>query len=113
MLPSLLSSDTHNSSHVVHSLTYEPPFVCVLCSSSDASLRDVLTDSENSDLCSQECLELGRTDILANGFQADCEAAKRLAKRLYHLEGFKCCDVARHLGKKWVSIYTVTPLYVL
>lgn len=64
---------------------------------SDANLTDVLSDSEECDLGS---LEHGSTDTLANGCRADCEAAKRLAKRLYHLEGFKRCDVARHLGKK-------------
>uniref|UniRef100_A0A8C5NH52 Pleckstrin and Sec7 domain containing 2 n=1 Tax=Gouania willdenowi TaxID=441366 RepID=A0A8C5NH52_GOUWI len=62
----------------------------------DANLTDVLSDSEVCDLGS---LERGSTDTLANGCRADCEAAKRLAKRLYHLEGFKRCDVARHLGK--------------
>uniref|UniRef100_A0A8C4E0J7 Pleckstrin and Sec7 domain containing 2 n=1 Tax=Dicentrarchus labrax TaxID=13489 RepID=A0A8C4E0J7_DICLA len=59
----------------------------------------VLSDSEECDLGSLERLERGSTDTLANGCRADCEAAKRLAKRLYHLEGFKRCDVARHLGK--------------
>lgn len=72
----------------------------VLPSSSDANLTDVLSDSEDCDLGSLERLERGSTDTLANGCRADCEAAKRLAKRLYHLEGFKRCDVARHLGKK-------------
>lgn len=62
----------------------------------DANLTDVLSDSDECDLGS---LEHGSTDTLANGCRADCEAAKRLAKRLYHLEGFKRCDVARHLGK--------------
>ncbi|XP_054452974.1 PH and SEC7 domain-containing protein 2 isoform X1 [Anoplopoma fimbria] len=66
---------------------------------SDANLTDVPSDSEECDLGSLERLERGSTDTLANGCRADCEAAKRLAKRLYHLEGFKRCDVARHLGK--------------
>ncbi|XP_019939740.1 PH and SEC7 domain-containing protein 2 isoform X1 [Paralichthys olivaceus] len=66
---------------------------------SDASLTDVLSDSEECDLGSLERLERGSTDTLANGCRVDYEAAKRLAKRLYHLEGFKRCDVARHLGK--------------
>ncbi|CAN9514715.1 unnamed protein product [Ophioblennius macclurei] len=66
---------------------------------SDANLTDVLSDSEECDLGSLERLERGSTDTLANGCRADYEAAKRLAKRLYHLEGFKRCDVARHLGK--------------
>uniref|UniRef100_A0A3B3RA45 SEC7 domain-containing protein n=1 Tax=Paramormyrops kingsleyae TaxID=1676925 RepID=A0A3B3RA45_9TELE len=56
----------------------------------DANLADVLSDSD---------AEQGSTDTLANGCRADGEAAKRLAKRLFHLEGFKRCDVARHLGK--------------
>ncbi|XP_044219433.1 PH and SEC7 domain-containing protein 2 isoform X1 [Thunnus albacares] len=71
----------------------------LLNSVSDANLTDVLSDSEECDLGSLERLERGSTDTLANGCRADCEAAKRLAKRLYHLEGFKRCDVARHLGK--------------
>uniref|UniRef100_A0A3P9I065 Pleckstrin and Sec7 domain containing 2 n=1 Tax=Oryzias latipes TaxID=8090 RepID=A0A3P9I065_ORYLA len=66
---------------------------------SDANLTDVPSDSEECDLGSLEPLERGSTDTLANGCRADSEAAKRLAKRLYHLEGFKRCDVARHLGK--------------
>ncbi|XP_054647305.1 PH and SEC7 domain-containing protein 2 [Dunckerocampus dactyliophorus] len=66
---------------------------------SDANLTDVLSDSDECDLGSLEHLERGSTDTLANGCRADYEAAKRLAKRLYHLEGFKRCDVARHLGK--------------
>ncbi|KAM6923839.1 PH and SEC7 domain-containing protein 2 [Xenentodon cancila] len=66
---------------------------------SDASLTDALSDSEECDLGSLESLARGSTDTLANGCRVDCEAAKRLAKRLYHLEGFKRCDVAKHLGK--------------
>ncbi|KAI1898498.1 hypothetical protein AGOR_G00072970 [Albula goreensis] len=65
---------------------------------SDANLTDVLSDSE-SELGSLEQLEQGSTDTLANGCRADIDAAKRLAKRLFYLEGFKRCDVARHLGK--------------
>ncbi|XP_056152012.1 PH and SEC7 domain-containing protein 2 [Lampris incognitus] len=65
----------------------------------DANLTDVLSDSEECDLGSLEQLERGSTDTLANGCRADCQAARRLAKRLYHLDGFKRCDVARHLGK--------------
>lgn len=64
----------------------------------DANLTDGLCDSD-SELGSLETLERGSTDTLANGCRADTEAAKRLAKRLFYLEGFKRCDVARHLGK--------------
>lgn len=35
----------------------------------------------------------------ANGTKADLQAAKRLAKRLYNLDGFRKSDVARHLSK--------------
>ncbi|XP_077389226.1 PH and SEC7 domain-containing protein 2 [Festucalex cinctus] len=66
---------------------------------SDANLTDVLSDSDECELGSLEHLERGSSDTLANGCRADSQAAKRLAKRLYHLEGFKRCDVARHLGK--------------
>uniref|UniRef100_A0A8C6SLN3 Pleckstrin and Sec7 domain containing 2 n=1 Tax=Neogobius melanostomus TaxID=47308 RepID=A0A8C6SLN3_9GOBI len=54
---------------------------------------------QDCDLGSADRLERGSTDTLANGCRPDTDAAKRLAKRLYHLEGFKRCDVARHLGK--------------
>ncbi|XP_051486847.1 PH and SEC7 domain-containing protein 2 isoform X2 [Apus apus] len=70
----------------------------IINSISDASLKDTLSDSD-SDMGSTEQLDQGSTDTLANGCRVDSEAAKRLAKRLYHLEGFKRCDVARQLGK--------------
>uniref|UniRef100_A0A3Q3E277 Pleckstrin and Sec7 domain containing a n=1 Tax=Labrus bergylta TaxID=56723 RepID=A0A3Q3E277_9LABR len=41
----------------------------------------------------------GSDDALANGTKPDLQAAKRLAKRLYNLEGFRKSDVARHLSK--------------
>jgi hypothetical protein len=66
---------------------------------SDPSLKDGLSDSD-SELSSSEGLEPGSTDPLANGCQGVSEAAHRLARRLYHLEGFQRCDVARQLGKK-------------
>ncbi|KAJ8014428.1 hypothetical protein DPEC_G00040120 [Dallia pectoralis] len=42
---------------------------------------------------------LGSTEVLANGNKADLQAAKRLAKRLFNLDGFRKSDVARHLSK--------------
>ncbi|XP_054665201.1 PH and SEC7 domain-containing protein 3 isoform X4 [Grus americana] len=36
---------------------------------------------------------------LSNGGSSNLEAARRLAKRLYHLDRFKRSDVAKHLGK--------------
>uniref|UniRef100_A0A672LEG5 PH and SEC7 domain-containing protein 3-like n=1 Tax=Sinocyclocheilus grahami TaxID=75366 RepID=A0A672LEG5_SINGR len=44
-----------------------------------------------------ECLK--DTDVLHNGSRSDQEAARRLSRRLYHLEGFRRSDVAKHLGK--------------
>nr|KAF6481658.1 pleckstrin and Sec7 domain containing 2 [Molossus molossus] len=70
----------------------------LLNSASDPSLKDGLSDSD-SELSSSEGLEPGSTDTLANGCQGVSEAARRLARRLYHLEGFQRCDVARQLGK--------------
>ncbi|XP_051971773.1 PH and SEC7 domain-containing protein 3-like isoform X3 [Xyrauchen texanus] len=63
---------------------------------SDAGLKDVLSDWD-SDMDSVECLK--DTDVLHNGSRSDQEAARRLARRLYHLEGFRRSDVAKHLGK--------------
>ncbi|OCT70205.1 hypothetical protein XELAEV_18037125mg [Xenopus laevis] len=58
-----------------------------------------LASEFDSEMDSTEQLALGSTDTLSNGHKADQEAAKRLAKRLYNLDGFKKADVARHLGK--------------
>ncbi|KAI4892463.1 hypothetical protein NFI96_012572 [Prochilodus magdalenae] len=55
---------------------------------------DVDLDQELS-----ERLGLGSSDTLTNGNRADLEAAKRLAKRLFNLDGFRKCDIARHLSK--------------
>ncbi|NXS95087.1 PSD1 protein, partial [Jacana jacana] len=65
---------------------------------SDHPLSHLVSDSD-SEMDSVEQLALGSTDTLSNGHKADLEAAKRLAKRLYNLDGFKKADVARHLGK--------------
>ncbi|NXJ90694.1 PSD1 protein, partial [Corythaixoides concolor] len=64
----------------------------------DHPLSQLVLDSD-SEMDSVEQLALGSTDTLSNGHKADLEAAKRLAKRLYNLDGFKKADVARHLGK--------------
>uniref|UniRef100_A0A3P8SL25 Pleckstrin and Sec7 domain containing n=1 Tax=Amphiprion percula TaxID=161767 RepID=A0A3P8SL25_AMPPE len=45
----------------------------------------------------------GSDDALANGMKPDLQAAKRLAKRLYSLDGFRKSDVARHLSKNEFS----------
>ncbi|KAM4730017.1 uncharacterized protein FYW61_010397 isoform 2-T3 [Anableps anableps] len=41
----------------------------------------------------------GSVEVLTNGLKPDLQAAKRLAKRLYDLDGFRKSDVARHLSK--------------
>jgi len=66
---------------------------------SEPPLSQLVSDSD-SELDSTERLALGSTDTLSNGQKADLEAAQRLAKRLYRLDGFRKADVARHLGKK-------------
>ncbi|XP_048399671.1 PH and SEC7 domain-containing protein 2-like isoform X2 [Stegostoma tigrinum] len=70
----------------------------IVNSISDANFKEALSDSD-SEMDSADQLEHGSTDTLANGCKTDIDPAKRLAKRLYNLEGFKRCDVARHLGK--------------
>ncbi|KAI4807252.1 hypothetical protein KUCAC02_027074 [Chaenocephalus aceratus] len=57
------------------------------------------TDSElDQDL--SERLGLGSSETLTNGsHRADVAAARRLAKRLFNLDGFRKSDVARHLSK--------------
>uniref|UniRef100_A0A8C3MSW8 Uncharacterized protein n=1 Tax=Geospiza parvula TaxID=87175 RepID=A0A8C3MSW8_GEOPR len=74
-------------------LTWSVPSHC-----SERPQSQLVSDSE-SEMDSVEQLALGSTDTLSNGHKADLEAAKRLAKRLYNLDGFKKADVARHLGK--------------
>lgn len=58
------------------------------------------TDSElDQDLSDR--LGLGSNDTLTNGSRsADVAAARRLAKRLFNLDGFRKSDVASHLSKK-------------
>uniref|UniRef100_A0A8B9PNG0 Pleckstrin and Sec7 domain containing n=1 Tax=Apteryx owenii TaxID=8824 RepID=A0A8B9PNG0_APTOW len=68
------------------------------CKGDNHPLSQLVSDSD-SEMDSIEQLALGSTDTLSNGHKADLEAAKRLAKRLYNLDGFKKADVARHLGK--------------
>ncbi|XP_034168626.1 PH and SEC7 domain-containing protein 3 isoform X5 [Pangasianodon hypophthalmus] len=65
--------------------------------SSDEGLKDVLSDWD-LDMGSTE-RQKDSTDTLNNGHRSDQEAARRLARRLYHLEGFRRSDVAKHLGK--------------
>lgn len=57
---------------------------------------------------------LARADSIdaLNGIKADLQAAKRLAQRLYSLDGFKKSDVARHLNKNNEFSRTVAEEYL-
>ncbi|XP_050982208.1 uncharacterized protein psda [Labeo rohita] len=69
-------------------------------SDTDAAIRERPSRPvSESDPEVAERLALGNNETLANGNKADLQAAKRLAKRLYSLDGFKKSDVARHLSK--------------
>ncbi|KAM3938401.1 PH and SEC7 domain-containing protein 3 isoform 2-T2 [Leptodactylus fuscus] len=67
-------------------------------SGSDAGPSRSSLEASN-DMGSTEILEKGSTENLSNGTNSNVQAAKRLAKRLYQLDGFKRSDVAKHLGK--------------
>ncbi|XP_041914380.1 PH and SEC7 domain-containing protein 1 isoform X2 [Alosa sapidissima] len=73
------------------------------CLRSDADLKEALSGWD-SDMGSTERLK-DSNDALHNSSggsgsnRGDQEAARRLARRLYHLEGFRRSDVAKHLGK--------------
>uniref|UniRef100_A0A672MT67 Pleckstrin and Sec7 domain containing n=1 Tax=Sinocyclocheilus grahami TaxID=75366 RepID=A0A672MT67_SINGR len=69
-------------------------FVCLFREKSPRFAADPDLDQEPS-----ERLGLGSNDTLSNGNRADLDSAKRLAKRLFNLDGFRKCDVARHLSK--------------
>ncbi|XP_043915734.1 PH and SEC7 domain-containing protein 3-like [Protopterus annectens] len=57
----------------------------------NVELRSTPSDSDS---------EMGSTDALSNGTKKkDLDAARRLAKRLYNKDGFRCSDVAKHLSK--------------
>uniref|UniRef100_A0A673XN11 PH and SEC7 domain-containing protein 3-like n=1 Tax=Salmo trutta TaxID=8032 RepID=A0A673XN11_SALTR len=79
--------------------TRHPPLLLFTSSSknSDAGLKTALSDWD-SEMGSTERLK-DSTDTLLNGNRGDQEGAQRLARRLYHLEGFRRSDVAKHLGK--------------
>ncbi|XP_028827515.1 PH and SEC7 domain-containing protein 2 isoform X2 [Denticeps clupeoides] len=64
--------------------------------SSDAGLKASLSGWDS--VMGTEGLK-GSADALHNSSRGDQEAARRLARRLFHLEGFRRSDVAKHLGK--------------
>uniref|UniRef100_A0AAZ3NYQ1 PH and SEC7 domain-containing protein 3 n=1 Tax=Oncorhynchus tshawytscha TaxID=74940 RepID=A0AAZ3NYQ1_ONCTS len=95
------SSRTATSAFVQGGAGGALPEPCKMTSSrpqiSDAGLKTALSDWD-SDMGSTERLK-DSTDTLLNGNRGDQEGAQRLARRLYHLEGFRRSDVAKHLGK--------------
>lgn len=54
------------------------------------------------DILEKEGHENLSQDLINGTTGGNVEAARRLAKRLYHLDRFKRSDVAKHLGKKCV-----------
>ncbi|XP_069632411.1 PH and SEC7 domain-containing protein 3 isoform X1 [Haliaeetus albicilla] len=74
----------------------------VPCLESNAELQNMVLDSAAA-MGSNELQEKDVTGALghdlSNGSSSNLEAARRLAKRLYHLDRFKRSDVAKHLGK--------------
>ncbi|XP_071436967.1 PH and SEC7 domain-containing protein 3 isoform X2 [Pithys albifrons albifrons] len=74
----------------------------VLRLESNVELQNVILDSSAA-MGSNELQEKEATGALgcdlSNGSSSNLEAARRLAKRLYHLDRFKRSDVAKHLGK--------------
>ncbi|XP_074936053.1 PH and SEC7 domain-containing protein 3 isoform X1 [Phalacrocorax aristotelis] len=71
-------------------------------SESNAERQSVVLDSSTA-MGSNELQEKDGTGSfghdLSNGSSTNLEAARRLARRLYHLDRFKRSDVAKHLGK--------------
>ncbi|XP_055646630.1 PH and SEC7 domain-containing protein 3 isoform X2 [Falco peregrinus] len=71
---------------------------------SNADLQNMVLDSSAA-MGSNELQEKGATGALGHDLSnggsssSNLEAARRLAKRLYHLDRFKRSDVAKHLGK--------------
>uniref|UniRef100_F6UV03 Pleckstrin and Sec7 domain containing 3 n=1 Tax=Monodelphis domestica TaxID=13616 RepID=F6UV03_MONDO len=66
--------------------------------SSNAGLKKS-NHEPHCEMRSTEFLEKEPSETISNGTNSNVEAARRLAKRLYHLDHFKRSDVAKHLGK--------------
>ncbi|XP_061489285.1 PH and SEC7 domain-containing protein 3 isoform X4 [Rhineura floridana] len=60
---------------------------------------DAVGDMGNNDFLEKEGHENLSHDFINGTTSGNREAARRLAKRLYHLDRFKRSDVAKHLGK--------------
>nr|XP_020657112.1 PH and SEC7 domain-containing protein 3 isoform X2 [Pogona vitticeps] len=60
---------------------------------------DAIGDMGTNDFLEKEVHEHLSHDFINGTTNGNVEAARRLAKRLYHLDRFKRSDVAKHLGK--------------
>ncbi|CAB1312548.1 unnamed protein product, partial [Coregonus sp. 'balchen'] len=59
-----------------------------------------------------ERLALGSTEALANGNKADLQAAKRLAKRLFNLDGFRNNEFSRMVAEEYLSYFNFSGLTI-
>ncbi|XP_060237853.1 PH and SEC7 domain-containing protein 3 isoform X3 [Meriones unguiculatus] len=93
-----ITNGLHDSANSVY--TKDPQEIAFWGSAghSHAEVKTTRLDA-HCDMGSTEILEKEATESLRNGTNSNVEAAKRLAKRLYHLDRFKRSDVAKHLGK--------------
>ncbi|NXD85974.1 PSD3 protein, partial [Halcyon senegalensis] len=74
----------------------------VPCLESNAELQNMVLDTSaamGSNKLQEKDAPGALTHDLSNGSSSNLEAARRLAKRLYHLDRFKRSDVAKHLCK--------------
>ncbi|MGH0125793.1 UNVERIFIED_CONTAM: hypothetical protein FKN15_051034 [Acipenser sinensis] len=96
--PSLSATDSaHTRTDSAHTTAPESSGEEGTAGNTSSERPPTLDSDPESDLIERLCL--GSTDTLTNGSRVDRNSAKRLAKRLYSLDGFKKSDVARHLSK--------------
>ncbi|XP_038180855.1 PH and SEC7 domain-containing protein 3 isoform X2 [Arvicola amphibius] len=92
-----ITNGLHDSANSVYT---KGPQEIAFWGSGGHSHAEVKTQPDaHSEMGSTEILEKETTESLSNGTNSNVEAAKRLARRLYHLDRFKRSDVAKHLGK--------------
>lgn len=66
---------------------------------------EAIGDMGTNDFLEKEGHEHLSHDFINGTTNGNVEAARRLAKRLYHLDRFKRSDVAKHLGKKYALVF--------
>ncbi|XP_051037886.1 PH and SEC7 domain-containing protein 3 isoform X1 [Phodopus roborovskii] len=92
-----ITNGLHDSATSIY--TKDPQEIAFWGSGSHSHAEVKTQPDAHSEMGSTEILEKETTESLSNGTNSNVEAAKRLAKRLYHLDRFKRSDVAKHLGK--------------